>query len=131
MVAASEPFIGIVREGSMNALCLAMAAAIDDVAEPLLFAVLELVVVADGDDVDDDDDDDNEDDALLVEVEAATLEAVFAEITALAAPAAVSTCSVVNLFSDDIDNVDVVPHPILAFLLLILFVGLDVGGGIT
>lgn len=117
VVAASGPLIGIVREGSMNALCLAMAAAIEGVAEPLLFEV-ELAVDANGDD---------EDDTLLVEVEAATMEAFFVEITALGAPT-VSPFSAFILFSDDIDNVDDEPHLILAFL-LILFVGLDVGGG--
>ena len=70
VVAASVPLIGIVREGSMKALCRAMAAAIEDVAEPLLVDVEELVVDAAGED----DDDDNENgDALLVVEVAATM----------------------------------------------------------
>lgn len=125
VVAASVPLIGIVREGSMKALCRAMAAAIEDVAEPLLFDIEELVVDAAGED-----DDDNENgDALLVVEVAATMVWAFEELSALGA-AAVFPCCVVNLVSDDIDNVGVEPHPILAFLLLMLFVGLDVGGGI-
>lgn len=114
VVAASEPLTGIVRvEGSMNAPCLVMAAAIaEDDDEPLLFEVGVVDTDANAD----------EEDAIVAEDVAmeALLVAVLAEVTSLSAPAmSPVSCADSFLTVDGIDNDDDGPHPILVLPLLL------------